>query len=205
MMSSKPGHIVVGISGASGVRYGIRFVETLVALGWHVHLMVTRSAWRVMQEEEGLAGVGATSPLSDWLTISDAQAAQITMYKISDIAAIPASGTFKAHAMVVIPCSMKTVAAIAHGYSDDLLARCADVFLKERRPLVIVPRETPLSLVHLKNLTALSEAGAHIVPAMPGFYAEPKTIDDLFDFMTMKVLNLLSINHQIDQEWKGPG
>lgn len=203
-MSESPGHIVVGISGASGIRYGIRFVETLVRLGWHVHLVVTRSAWRVMQEEENMPGVGASSALADWLNIDEDQTDQITVHNIKDIAALPASGTFNARAMVVIPCSMKTVAGIAHGYTDDLLARCADVFLKERRPLVVVPRETPLNLIHLRNLTTLVEAGAHVVPAMPGFYSEPKTIDDLVDFMVMKVLNLLSIPHGIEQEWKGP-
>ncbi|MBI1290877.1 UbiX family flavin prenyltransferase [bacterium] len=197
-------HIVVGISGASGVRYGIRFVETLVRGGWTVHLMVTNSGWRVMQEEEKLA-VGSRSPLTDWLRITEEQAIkQVVVYNIRDIAARPASGTFKATAMVVIPASMKTCAAIAHGYSDDLLSRCADVFLKERRPLAIVPRETPLGLIHLRNLTTLAEAGAHIIPAMPGFYCQPQTIDDLLDFMVMKVLNVLGIEHDLKLSWEGP-
>jgi 4-hydroxy-3-polyprenylbenzoate decarboxylase len=198
-------HIVVGISGASGIRYGIRLVETLVQLDWHVHLMVTPAAWRVMQEEENLKGVGTSSPLTDWLAVSPGQAkSQITMYNIRDIAAGPASGTFGARAMIIMPASMKTCGAIAHGVSDDLLGRCADVFLKERRPLVVVPRETPLSLIHLRSLTALAEAGAHVVPAMPGFYCEPKTIEDLLDFMVMKVLNLLEIGHRIEMKWEGP-
>lgn len=198
-------HLVVGLSGASGIRYGIRFITTVVKLGWHVHLMVTPSAWRVMQEEEGMAGVSFTSPLDSWLPLGkDLIADGITLHNIRDIAARPASGTFRARAMVVIPASMKTCAAIAHGYSDDLLTRCADVFLKERRPLVVVPRETPLSSIHLQNLLTLSQAGAHIVPAMPGFYCDPKSMDDLLDFMTMKVLNLLEIDHQIPQVWEGP-
>lgn len=203
-MTAEERHIVVGISGASGIRYGIRFVEKVACLGWHVHLMVTKSAWRVMQEEERLPGVGASAPLERWLNLGEEQLRRITMYNIGDIAALPASGTFRARAMVVIPASMKTCAAIAHGYSEDLLSRCADVFLKERRPLVIVPRETPLSLVHLRNLTSLAEAGVHVVPAMPGFYCQPKDIGDLLDFMVMKVLNLLSIDHDIEIKWDGP-
>lgn len=196
-------HIVVGISGASGVRYGIRLVETLVRLGWRVHLLVTKSGWRVMQEEEGLA-VGSTSPLTAWLNLTEEQIRSITVYNIADIAARPASGTFRARAMIVIPASMKTCAALAHGYSDDLLSRCADVFLKERRPLVVVPRESPLSAIHLRNLLTLAEAGAHVVPAMPGFYCQPKTLDDVVDFMVMKVLNLLDIDHNIAMTWEGP-
>lgn len=197
--------IVIGISGASGVRYGIRMVERLVALDWHVHLIVTQSAWRVMQEEEGLEGVGSTAPLTSWLNITAEQAAaQITTYNIRDIAARPASGTFRARAMIVIPASMKTMAAMAHGYADDLLVRCADVFLKERRPLIVVPRETPLGVIHLQNMLELARAGAHIAPAMPGFYCNPKTIDDLIDFMVMKTLNLAGIEHELPLEWEGP-
>lgn len=204
-METSGKHIVVGISGASGIRYAVRFIEKLVALDWHVHLIVTQNAWRVMQEEENLPGAGASAPVTDWLRITAEQAAaQVTLYNIRDIAAKPASGTFNARAMVVIPASMKTCAGIAHGYSDDLLTRCADVFLKERRPIVIVPRETPLSAIHIRNLLTLAENGAHVVPAMPGFYCEPKSIDDLLDFMAMKVLNLLGIEHDITMTWEGP-
>jgi len=204
-MTGNGRHIVVGISGASGIRYGMRFIEVVVRNGWTVHLLVTPSGWRVLQEEEGLEGVGTRTPLNEWLRISPEQAAsQVIQYNIRDIAAKPASGTFKAAAMVIIPASMKTCAGIAHGYTDDLLARCADVFLKERRPLAIVPRETPLSVIHLRNLTTLAEAGAHVIPAMPGFYCSPKSIDDLLDFMVMKVLNTLQIDHDIQMTWEGP-
>jgi polyprenyl P-hydroxybenzoate/phenylacrylic acid decarboxylase-like protein len=152
-----------------------------------------------------LAGVGSRSPLTDWLGITAEQAAsQIVVHNIRDIAAKPASGTFKAHSMIVIPASMKTCAGIAHGYTDDLLTRCADVFLKERRPLAVVPRETPLGLIHLRNMVTLAEAGAHVIPAMPGFYCQPKSIDDLLDFMVMKVLNTLGIEHDIAMSWEGP-
>jgi len=197
-------HIVIGISGASGTRYAVRMIGCLVRLGWHVHLIVTKSAWRVMQEEDGI-DAGSGSPLENWLPISNEQAAsQVTTYNINDIAAKPASGTFRAKAMIVIPASMKTCAGIAHGFTDDLLTRCADVFIKERRPLAVVPRETPLSTIHLRNLLIMAEAGVHIVPAMPGFYSQPVTIDDLLDFLVMKVLNLLDIEHDITMSWQGP-
>lgn len=196
--------IVVGLSGASGTIYGVRLVETLVRLGWEVHLLVTTSTWKVMQAEMGIEGASPSTPLTKWLNITSEQAAeQVFTYNIRDIAAPMASGTFKAEVMVIMPASMKTVAAIAHGYSDNLLTRCADCFLKERRPLVIAPRETPLSVIHLRNLTTLAEAGAHVVPAMPGFYHQPRSIDNLVDFMVMKVLELAGIEHDFSMEWKG--
>jgi len=203
-MTPDPKRIVVGMAGASGTIYGQRLVEKLVGLGWEVHLLVSASTWKVMQAELGIRGVGPSTPLTEWLSISEEAARlQVHTYNIRDIAAPMASGTFRARGMIIMPCSMKTVAALATGYSDNLLSRCADCFLKERRPLVVVPRETPLSLIHLRNLTTLSEAGAHIVPAMPGFYNNPRTIEDLADFMVMKVLELLQIEHDYDLAWKG--
>ncbi len=203
-MTPDPKRIVVGMAGASGTIYGQRLLEKLVGLGWEVHLLVSSSAWRVMQAELGIRGVGPSTPLTGWLSIGEEEARrQVHTHNIRDIAAPMASGTFRARGMIIMPCSMKTVAALATGYSDNLLSRCADCFLKERRPLVIVPRETPLSLIHLRNLTTLAEAGAHIVPAMPGFYNNPRTIEDLADFMVMKVLELLRIEHDYDLAWKG--
>jgi len=202
-----PRRIVVGISGASGTVYGIRLVQKLVALKWETHLLVSTSAWRVLQAECGIVGAGPSTPLHEWLGIDAPAVAQfVRTYNIRDIAAPMASGTFRARGMVVIPCSMKTVAAIAHGYSDNLLTRCADCFLKERRPLVVVPRESPLSTIHLRNLLTLSESGAHVIPAMPGFYANPRSIDDLVDFMVMKVFESLRIDHDLGMTWEGmPG
>lgn len=200
-----PKRIVVGLAGASGTVYGTRLIEKLVQLGWDVHLLISSSTWKVMQAEMGRAGLGPSSPMTEWLALdAETIARHVTTYNIRDIAAPMASGTFRARAMIVMPCSMKTVAAIAHGYSDNLLTRCADCFLKERRPLIVVPRETPLSVIHLRNLTTLAEAGAHVVPAMPGFYSNPKSIDDLVDFMVMKVLELAGIEHDYDLAWKGP-
>lgn len=202
-MSGK--RIVVGLSGASGTIYGVRLIETLVRLGWEVHLLVSASTWKVMQSELGFAGISPSTPLGEWLDIPlESIETQIVTYNVRDIAAPMASGTFRAAGMIVIPASMKTVAAMAHGYSDNLLTRCADCFLKERRPLVVVPRETPLSTIHLRNMLTLAEAGAHILPAMPGFYHNPKTIDDLVDFIVMKTLELVGIEHEFDMAWRGP-
>lgn len=196
--------LVVGISGASGSIYGIRFIERALKLGHAVHLIVTPSAWRVMQEEYGLAGIGASSPLGAWLrAASDAELANVTTYSNKDIGALPASGTFRADAMVIIPASMKTVAGLAHGYSEDLLLRAGDVFIKERRPLVVVPRETPLSAIHLRNMATLADAGVHVLPAMPGFYHEPRSIEDLVDFIVMKVFDVLGLEHGLPHAWRG--
>lgn len=201
---SDPRRIVVGISGASGTVYGTRLVETLVRLGWEVHLLVSTSTWKVMQAECGIAGAGPSAPLHTWLKLTEEQiASRVRTYNIRDIAAPMASGTFRARGMIVMPCSMKTVAAMAHGYSDNLLTRCADCFLKERRPLVVVPRETPLSTIHLRNLLVLAEAGAHVVPAMPGFYHNPKSLDEIVDFMVLKVLDAMGIEHDRRFDWEG--
>ena len=204
-MSNDPRRIVIGLSGASGTVYGTRLIEKLVELDWEVHLLVSSSAWRVMQSELGIEGASPSTPLSKWINLPQERLdRQLFTYNIRDIAAPMASGTFKARAMIVIPASMKTVAALAHGYTDNLLTRCADCFMKERRPLIVVPRETPLSTIHLRNLTTLSECGAHIIPAMPGFYHNPQSMDELIDFMVMKVMDAAGIEHTYDMAWKGP-
>lgn len=197
--------IVIGISGASGIVYGTRLVEKLVSMDWEVHLLVSPSAWRVMQAEMGIEAASPSLPLTRWLRLTGEQADQkIVTYNVRDIAAPMASGTFKAHAMAIVPCSMKTAASLATGFTDNLLTRCADCFLKEKRPVLVVPRETPLSTIHLRNLLTLSEAGVHVLPAMPAFYHNPSTIDDLIDFLTMKILEALRIEHDYAMEWKGP-
>ncbi len=199
-----PRTLVVGISGASGSIYAIRFLERALRLGHAIHLVVTPSAWRVMQEECGLAGVGAGAPLSSWLRgASPGELGRVTCHGNKDIGAPPASGTFRADAMVVIPASMKTVAGLAHGYSEDLLLRAGDVFIKERRPLVVVPRETPLSAIHLRNMAILADAGVHVLPAMPGFYHDPRSVEDLVDFVVMKVFDVLGMEHQLPHAWRG--
>lgn len=210
-MSSTPPNspaktIVVGISGASGTIYGIRLIQYLLELGWHIHLLTSTSTWKVMSAEMNLPGVSPSTPLGEWLGVPQSVCdAQISTYNIRDIAAPMASGTFRSHGMVVVPASMKTVAAMAHGYTDNLLTRSADCFMKERRRLVVVPREAPLSTIHLRNLLTLSESGALILPAMPGFYHNPTSLEELVDFMVMKILDSLDIEHPLTRmHWKGP-
>lgn len=196
--------IVVGMSGASGQQYGLRLVELLLQLDYTVHLMLSAGAGRVLQEECNLPK-GAATPVEELFPgLTAEQCSRLIPYNNRDIAAGPASGTFKAAAMVIIPASMKTLAGLASGYTDNLLLRAGDVFLKERHPLVIVPRETPLSLIHVRNMETLLLAGAHLLPAMPGFYHQPKSLEDLYDFMAMKVLDVLGIRHDIPHAWSGP-
>lgn len=183
--------LVVGISGASGPQYGIRLLQALKDLGSvEVHLIVTAAAKRTIRLE---ADVDPTEV---------AGLAHIA-YDPSDVAAPVSSGSFQTVGMVVIPCSMSALAAIAHGYSHDLLTRAADVTLKERRRLVLVPRETPLSLIHLRNMVSAAEAGAVILPPMPAFYHAPRTVQDMLDHTVGKVLDQFDIEHDLYRRWGG--
>ncbi|ABZ84606.1 3-octaprenyl-4-hydroxybenzoate carboxy-lyase [Heliomicrobium modesticaldum Ice1] len=178
---------IVGITGASGSIYGLRLIEAMQDLGMGLHLVVSEAGERVLREETGksLAEVAAGCRLHD----------------VRDVGAAIASGSFPAAGMIVIPCSMHTVAAMALGLADNLLTRAADVTLKEGRPLIVVPRETPLHLIHLENLRRLAQAGARIVPAMPAFYHRPTTMNELVDFVVGKVLDQAGIAHQLFKRW----
>ncbi|MDD2422430.1 MAG: UbiX family flavin prenyltransferase [Heliobacteriaceae bacterium] len=180
---------IVGISGASGACYGIRLLDCLKNAGIGVHLVVTKAGERVIREETGLT-----------LT---ALAVGCRRYDVDDIGAAVASGSFPVHGMFVAPCSMRTVAAMAAGLADNLLTRAADVTLKEGRPLIVVPRETPLSLLHLENLTRLARAGARIVPAMPAFYQQPRDVAAVVDFVVGKILDQAKVPHQLFSRWEG--
>ncbi len=176
------------MSGGSGAQYGLRIIETLLALNHQVELVISPAAIRVLELE-----VGSTySSILDKVPIR---------YDVNDIAAPIASGTHKNNGMIIAPASMKTIAAIASGYTQNLIHRAADCMLKEGRKLVLLFRETPLNLIHLKNLTLLKEAGATIMPASPGFYYHPKTVDDLVDFIVSKVLSQFGIDHPKFQPW----
>lgn len=206
--------LLVGITGASGVIYACRFVEEYVRRGGRVDLIVSEGARRVFEaelgcragEREGAAGdaTDLAASLLARLRLSAQERSRVREFSPTDIAALPASGTYRSRGMVIVPASMKTCAALAHGYADNLITRAADVILKERRPLVVVPRETPLSAIHLDNLLTLSRAGAVILPAMPGFYAAPRTIDHLVDFVVMKIFDALDIPHDFPHAWN-PG
>jgi 4-hydroxy-3-polyprenylbenzoate decarboxylase len=183
--------IVVGISGASGVVYGIRFLDLLRRLpDVETHLVVSDPAKRTIVEE------------TDW-AVKDVEALATRRYDNKDIGATIASGSFKTDGMVIVPCSVKAAAAVAHCLADNLLTRAADVTLKEGRTLILVVRETPLHLGHLRVLTALAEMGAVILPPMPAFYNRPKQIEDLVDHTLARVLDRLGLPQQLVSEWQG--
>ena len=183
--------IAVAISGASGAIYGIRFLELLRGLrDVESHLIVSDAARRTITEE------------TDYVP-RDVEAMATRRYSNKDIGAALASGSFKTHGMVVVPCSIKTAAAIAHCLADTLIARAADVTLKEGRPLILVVRESPLHLGHLRVLTALAEMGAVILPPMPAFYNRPKKIDELVIHTLARVLDRLGLPHTLVPEWQG--
>lgn len=180
--------IVVGISGASGSIYALNFLKQLKKYPEiEIHGVVSSWAWENIRLETEMTKKEVTA-LFDQL------------YSDKDLGAAIASGSFLVDAMVIVPASMKTVATIAYGLSDNLLSRAADVTLKERRPLIIVPRETPLSTIHLENLTKLSRLGVQIIPPMPAFYNHPQTIQDLIDHHTMKLLDALHLRNDFDEK-----
>lgn len=189
--------IVMAVTGASGAPYARRLLEVLATNKVPVWLIVSSHGWRLFQEECGITDLAALQAATggDW--------SNITVYDDNDRGAKPASGSQRTAGMVVCPCSMGTVAAIAGGTSRSLVERAADVTLKERRPLLLVPRETPFSLVHLRNLTAVTEAGAVVMPAAPGFYHRPAKLDDLVDFMVQRMLDHLGLEIQIAKRWQG--
>jgi len=188
--------LVVAITGASGAPYAVRLVQVLAAEKVPVWLLVSSHGWRLLKEE---CGLGTPSQLErktgPWKTI--------TLFDDTDRGAAPASGSARTAGMVVCPCSMGTLAAIAHGTSRSLIERAADVTLKERRPLVLVPRETPLSLVHLRNLVAAAEAGATVLPAAPGFYHRPRKVEALVDFVVQRVLDHVGVETDLVARWTG--
>jgi 4-hydroxy-3-polyprenylbenzoate decarboxylase len=182
--------LVVGITGASGTIYGVRLLEVLRDLGIETHLVMTEAARRVVELETGY-GVGEIETFATY------------SWDNSEIDAPIASGSFRTGGMVVAPCSVKSLSAIAHSYNDSLLARAADVVLKERRTLVLVVRETPLHLGHLRLMAEATEYGAVILPPMPAFYHHPKTIADLVDQTVGKVLDQFGVEHDLYQRWQG--
>jgi len=197
-------NIVIAITGASGAIYATRTLAALLERGCHIELVVSDYGRRLLRDE---LGDGATiDKLMDYLaaTYGDGvRAGTHTLYSNKDLGAKIASGSQDCDSMVIVPCSMKTLAGVAHGLSRNLVERAADVMLKERRPLIILPRETPMSLPQLRNMVLCAEAGAMLMPAMPAFYQMPKTLDDLADFMAGKILGALGFKHELYAAWKG--
>ena len=190
-MSEPRQRIIVGISGASGAIYGVRLLQALRTLpGIETHAVISDAGWLNITHELGLERTHAPA-LAD------------VVHSIDHIGASIASGSFRASGMVVAPCSMRTLAAIAHGLADNLLTRAADVILKERRRLILLARETPLHLVHLRNMTTVTEMGAIVCPPVPAFYQKPQTVDDIVQHSIARVLDLLGLEQTLATPWMG--
>ncbi len=193
--------IVVAITGASGSIYGLRLVEELLGAGCRVTLLLSRSGLEVLRYETGLEWEGSASARKQLMRDYFGGSTRLDHYDVDDLFAPVASGSSAPDAVVIAPCSMGTAGRIAAGLGSNLVERVADVALKERRELLLLPRETPLNQIHLENLLRLSRAGAQILPAMPAFYHRPKTVEDLVDFVVGKTLDALRIEHQLFQRW----
>lgn len=193
--------IVVAITGASGAIYGLRLTEELLRADCRVTLLLSRSGLDVLRYETGLEWEGTVSARRQLMRDYFDGSGRIEHYDENDLFAPPASGSSAPDAMVVAPCSMGTAGRLAGGLSETLIERIADVALKERRELILVPRETPLSPIQLENLLKLARAGAHILPAMPAFYHRPQRLQDLVDFVVGKVLDSLRIEHDLFVRW----
>jgi len=188
-MTGRP--IVVAISGATGAVYGARLLQVLRGTpGIETHLVVSDAGWRNLQLEQPLDRAGI-------------QVLAHQVHDVRDIGAAIASGSFRCAGMVIAPCSMRTLAAVAHGLADNLITRAADVMLKERRRLVLMVRETPLNLAHLRNMVAVTEMGGIVCPPLPAFYLRPQTVDEIVDSSVARVLDLLDVEHTLSGRWSG--
>ena len=196
--------IAIAVTGASGAVYATRTVAALLERGVHVELIVSDYGRRLLRDELGeRASVDRLLPFLTEKYGDGVAAGAVTIHSNRDLGATIASGSHGCSGMAIVPCSMKTLAAVAHGLSRNLIERAADVMLKEQRRLVIVPRETPMSLPQLRNMVLCAEAGAQILPAMPAFYQLPRTLDDLADFMAGKILAALGFDHELYPPWTG--
>ena len=190
-MADRPLRLIVAITGATGAIYGVRLLQHLQHLpGVETHLLVSDAAVLTLHQETGLQR-------------RDVEAFADVVHKVRDIGASIASGSFQSDGMVVAPCSMRTLASVAHGLSDNLITRAADVVLKERRRLVLMVRETPFNLAHLRNMTAVTEMGGIIYPPLPGFYHKPQSIEEMVDHTVGRVIDLFGIDHALTPRWHG--
>ncbi|RLB03282.1 MAG: aromatic acid decarboxylase [Deltaproteobacteria bacterium] len=182
------GTLIIGMTGASGAIYGIRALEVLKKLGVETCLVITKTGEKIIEYETKYS-------------VTDVKRLSTYWYDVNNLSAPIASGSFPTRGMVIIPCSMKTLAGVANGYSDNLLLRAADVTLKEGRPLILVLRETPLNVIHLRNMLKLAEMNVRILPASPSFYYKPRKVDDLVNYVVGKALELLGIKHGLYKAW----
>jgi flavin prenyltransferase len=186
--------IIIGISGASGAAYARRVIQLLVEAGVETHLVVSPLGQRLLHDELGMEGV-------DLAALAGTADHGITLHHYRDVGAPIASGSFLHDGMAIVPCSNNTLAAVAHGISENLLHRAANVAIKERRRLILAHRETPLSLIEIRNMEQVTAAGAIVAPTNPGFYMLPRSIDDLVDFVAGKLLDLLGVEHTLNTRW----
>lgn len=194
-MSDAPLPVTLAITGASGALYGVRLLRALNDAQVPVRLVISGTGWRLLHEELFIASeADLEARIGDWK--------DVVLYRDDDRGATPASGSAPSRGMVICPCSMGTLASIAQGTTRSLIERAADVVLKERRPLILVPRETPYSAIHLENMLRLTRAGALVLPASPGFYHQPRTIDDLVEFIVGRILSHLGVEHALGPRWQ---
>jgi 4-hydroxy-3-polyprenylbenzoate decarboxylase len=192
----------VAITGASGAPYADRLLQVLVKGGHSIYLTISGEGLSILNDEVGLLLKGSDTDIQNLLEKHyEARAGQITYFDEEHMYAPIASGSVRVDAMVLIPCSMKTLAAVANGYATTLIERAADVMIKEKRKLILVPRETPLSAVHLRNMLTVAELGCHLIPAMPGFYHRPKRVSDMVDFVVGRVLDSMGIENDLSPRW----
>ncbi len=196
------GKYIIGITGASGAIYGIRLIEECLKAGHEIFLTITKSGRIVIKEELNLdLDISVELIETKLLEYFKVSKDVFTYYDIDHISGAIASGSFRTDGMIIAPCSMATVSAIAHGSSNNLLERAADVILKEGKPMILIPRETPLSAIHLENLLKLARLGVKIIPPMPSFYTHPKTIDDIVNNTVGRILDQLNIEHNLCKRW----
>ena len=200
-MSIETKKIVIAICGASGSIYATRLLQALLVQPVQVHLIISDAGAQVMAQELDLLPTGLLEKIKKEVAFHPD--ATLELFDVHTFFAPPASGSFLHDGMVVVPCSMKTLACIASGIADNLILRCADVCLKEKRRLIIVPRETPLNTIHLNNMLQAATAGAVLLPAMPSFYSDPQTIEDVVDTVVARILDHLTIPHELVPRWEG--
>ncbi|MFC0559877.1 UbiX family flavin prenyltransferase [Halalkalibacter alkalisediminis] len=198
MSREHKGIYTVGITGASGAIYGVRLVQELLKQSYKVHLILTEAAWRVFKEELLLDTENRDAVIDQ---LFGEYEGELHTHHLHDYGAPIASGSYQNNGMIIIPCSMGTLSGIATGASGNLLERTADVMLKEERKLILVPRETPLNQLHLENMLRVSKVGAKVLPAMPGFYHLPQSMDDLINFLVGKALDSLGVDHTLFTRW----
>ncbi len=192
----------IAITGASGAPYGLKLLQELIKGGHSVSLCISREGLSILHDETGLMLKGSETDIQNVLERTlQAQKGQFRYFEEENLYAPIASGSSKVDAMIVIPCTMKTLASIAGGFASNLIERAADVMLKEKRKLIIVPRETPLSAIHLRNMLTLAELGCHIIPAMPAFYHHPKKIEDMVDFIVGRAMDSLGVENDLSPRW----